>query len=367
MHDSALLQLESPVMKCPSTMRAVVFRGAGDLSLESRPIPHARSGEAVVRMTLTTICGTDIHILKGEYPVSPGRIIGHELVGTIHELGPGVQGYETGERVLVGAITPCGQCSACLSGNSAQCGNEPMGGWKLGNTMDGAQAEYVLIPAAQANMAKIPPELSDDQVLLLADVASTGFSALETADLQLGDTVIVLAQGPIGLCATVGAKLKGAAFIVTTESNQARQSMSKQMGADVVLDPTKCDVVSKVRELTSGRGMDVAVEALGTQATFETALRSLRPGGTLSSLGVYSGKLTIPADGFAAGIGDYKIVTTLCPGGKERMRRLMELVLHDRVDLRPLITHFYPLERIGEAYTLFESHANGVLKIAIRP
>jgi alcohol dehydrogenase len=203
-----------------STMQALVFHGPDLISLDRVAIPKPGFGEALLRVTLTTICGTDIHILKGEYPIQPGLIVGHEAVGVVEELGPGVSGYSMGERVLVGAITPCGHCLSCLNGGWSQCGNVPMGGWKLGNTMHGAQAEYLLVPDAQANMAKIPEQLSDEQVILLADIASTGFSAAESANLKLGDTVAVLAQGPIGLCATAGARLRGASFIVAAREIQ---------------------------------------------------------------------------------------------------------------------------------------------------
>ena len=242
----------------------------------------------------------------------------------------------------------------------------PVGGWRFGNTIHGAQAEYLLVPYAQANMASIPDDLSDEQVILLADIASTGFSASESADVQLGNSVAVMAQGPIGLCATAGAKLKGAGLIIASESNPVRKEMSLRMGANVVLDPKSVDVAAEIRRLTNDRGVDVAIEALGTQPTFETALRALRPGGTLSSLGVYSGKLNVPADAFAAGLGDYKIVTTLCPGGKERMRRLMELVRQKRVDLTPLLTHTFWLSDITDAYALFSKQQDGVLKVAVK-
>ena len=158
----------------PDTMRATVFHGPGDIRVEQVPRPHAGPGEAVIRVTTTTICGTDVHIVKGEYPVRPGLVIGHEPVGVIEELGVGVTGYEIGERVLVGAITPCGQCRACLSGNLSQCGHgggyEALGGWRFGNTIDGAQAEYLLVPNAQANLAKVPDDVTDEQAVLLADI-----------------------------------------------------------------------------------------------------------------------------------------------------------------------------------------------------
>ncbi len=352
------------------TMRAAVFHGKDDIRVEEVGRPRAGAGEAVIRVTLTTICGTDLHILRGEYPVRRGLVVGHEPVGVISELGPGVTGYEVGERVLVGAITPCGQCRACLSGSLSQCGHgegfEALGGWRFGNTLDGAQAEYLRVPHAQANLAKIPDELTDEQVVLLADIASTGFSGAESGGVRIGDAVVVFAQGPIGLCATVGAKLMGAALVIGVDGDPNRLRMAREMGADVVLDYRETDVVAEVKKLTGG-GADVAIEALGAQETFEGALRSLRPGGTLSSLGVYSGKLQVPYDAFAAGLGDQRIVTTLCPGGKERMRRLMEMVRGGRVDLTPLLTHTFSLADIVEAYALFGGRREGVMKVAIKP
>src|SRR5213594_1126291 len=171
-------------------MKANVFRSPGEFGLEEKPIPTAGPGEAVVQVRLTTICGTDIHIIRGEYPVKAGLTIGHEAVGIIHELGPGVTGYNIGQRVLVGAITPCGQCEPCLAGDTSQCQGS-LGGWRLGNTIDGAQAEYVRIPFAQANLATIPDALSDEDVLLLSDIASTGFAAAESGRVRLGDIVAV--------------------------------------------------------------------------------------------------------------------------------------------------------------------------------
>jgi alcohol dehydrogenase len=351
-------------------MKATVFHGKNDIRVEEVPRPQAGPGEAVIRITLTTICGTDLHIVRGEYPVRPGLVIGHEPVGVIAELGPGLTGYEIGDRVLVGAITPCGQCAACLSGHLSQCGHghgyEAVGGWRFGNTIHGAQAEYLLVPYAQANLAKIPDGLTDEQVVLLADIASTGFSGAESGNVRIGDSVVVFAQGPIGLCATAGAKLMGASLIIGVDGDESRLAMSRRMGADVALDYRAVDVVKEVRRLTTG-GADVAIEALGTQQTFESALRCLRPGGTLSSLGVYSGKLQVPYEAFAAGLGDHRIVTTLCPGGKERMRRLMTLVQSGRFDPTPLLTHSFSLDKITEGYRVFGERLDGVMKVAIRP
>src|SRR6202795_2614807 len=359
-----------PAIRGTDTMRATVFHGANDIRVQEAPRPHAAAGEAVIRVTTTTICGTDIHILKGEYPVRPGLIIGHEPVGVIEELGAGVTDYEIGQRVLVGAITPCGQCRACLSGNLSQCGHgggyEAIGGWRFGNAINGAQAEYLLVPSAQANLTLIPDEVTDEQVVLLADIASTGFSGPESGGVKIGDAVVVFAQGPIGLCATAGARLMGASLVIGVDSDPVRLAMAKRMGADVALDFTQVDVVAEVLRLTGG-GADVTIEALGAQSTFENALRCLRPGGTLSSLGVYSGKLEMPYDAFAAGLGGHRIVTTLCPGGKERMRRLMSTVQSKRFDPTPLLTHKFSLDQIVEAYDLFGERRDGVLKVAIKP
>ena len=351
------------------TMRANVFRGVGKFGIERVPRPRAGPGSAVIRITLTTICGTDLHIVRGEYPVKPGLTIGHEPVGVIEELGEGVTGYKVGDRVLVGAITPCGQCLACLAGHQAQCGHgegyEAIGGWRFGNTINGAQAEYLLVPYAQANLAKIPDGLSDEQVVLLADIASTGFGGAESGAVKIGDAVVVFAQGPIGLCAAAGAKLMGASLVIGVDGDDVRLAASRRMGADVALDYRHCDPVQEVLKLTGG--VDVAIEALGTQQTFEGCLRCLRPGGTLSSLGVYSGKLQLPYQAFAAGLGDHRIVTTLCPGGKERMRRLMNMVRSKRFDPTPLLTHSFTLDQINEGYRVFGERLDGVLKVAIRP
>ncbi|HSK19525.1 MAG TPA: NAD(P)-dependent alcohol dehydrogenase [Longimicrobiales bacterium] len=356
----------------PRTMKAAVFVKNGRIELQEKPVPEIGAGEALIRVTTTTICGTDVHILKGEYPVNPGLTVGHEPVGIIAKLGAGVTGYHVGQRVIVGAITPCGQCHACLDNDRSQCGSDrsdgfaqAIGGWKFGNTIDGCQAEYLRVPFAMANLTPVPAELTDEQVLMCPDIMSTGFGGAESGHIRIGDTVVVFAQGPIGLCATAGAKLMGASRIIAVDGIPERLAMAVKLGADITINYRDHDVVKTVMEITGGRGADVAIEALGTQATFESALRSLRAGGTLSSLGVYSGKLTMPIDAFAAGLGDHKVITTLCPGGKERMRRLMNVVGSGRVDLRPLVTHRYSLDDIEEAYDLFANQRDGVLKVAI--
>ena len=355
------------------TMRAAVFVEPGRIELREKPVPDVGPTDALVRITTTTICGTDVHILKGEYPVERGLTIGHEPVGIIERLGSAVRGYAEGQRVIAGAITPGGWSNACLCGFCSQDGAgsehgwKALGGWRFGNTIDGCQAEYVLVPDAMANLAPVPDGLSDEQVLMCPDIMSTGFSGAERADVRIGDIVAVFAQGPIGLCATAGARLSGASVVIGVDRLAARLEAATRIGADHVVDASRTDPVDEIMRLTGGRGVDVAIEALGTQATFEAALRVLRPGGTLSSLGVYATDLTIPLGAFAAGLGDHHIVTTLCPGGKERMRRLMSLIASGRVDLGAMVTHRYRLDEIEAAYELFGHQRDGVLKVAITP
>jgi alcohol dehydrogenase len=354
-------------------MKAAIFVEPGRIVLETEPVPDVGPTDALLRITTTTICGTDIHILKGEYPVERGLTIGHEPVGVIEKLGSAVRGYEEGQRVIAGAITPSGHSAACLCGCASQDGGfgstgfRPMGGWRFGNTIDGCQAEYVLVPDAMANLCPVPDDLTDEQVLMCPDIMSTGFSGAESGNIRIGDSVAVFAQGPIGLCATAGARLAGASTIVAVDGIAGRLEMSRRCGADITLNYRDVDPVAQIMHLTEGRGVDVAIEALGSQQTFESALRVLRPGGTLSSLGVYSTDLKIPLGPFAAGLGNHTIVTTLCPGGKERMRRLISVIQSRRVDLSGLVTHRFKLDQIEAAYDLFGHQRDGVLKVAITP
>ena len=354
-------------------MKAAIFVEAGRIVLDEKPVPEIGPLDALVRITTTTICGTDVHILKGEYPVEKGLTIGHEPVGVIEKLGSAVKGYTEGQRVIAGAITPSGYSNACFCGRCSQDGPgtkhgwKPLGGWRFGNTIDGSQAEYILVPDAMANLSPVPDGLSDEQVLMCPDIMSTGFAGAESGQVKIGDMVAVFAQGPIGLCATAGARLMGASMIIGVDRVPERMKMAKRMGAHHVVDFSKVDPVEEIMRLTDGRGVDVAIEALGTQQTFEACLRVLRPGGILSSLGVYSSDLRIPLDAFTAGLGDHTIVTSLCPGGKERMRRLMSVIASGQVDLGAMVTHRFKLDQIEEAYDLFANQRDGVLKVAITP
>jgi threonine dehydrogenase-like Zn-dependent dehydrogenase len=244
---------------------------------------------------------------------------------------------------------------------------EMIGGWRLGNSIDGVQAQYFKVPYAQANLAKIPDGLSDEDVLLVTDIASTGISGAESAPVKVGDVVVVYALGPIGLCAVAGAKLMGASLVIGVDSIYSRLEMAKKMGADVVISFKEQDPVAEIKRLTGGYGADVAIEALGKQHTFENSLKSVHPFGTVSSLGVYSHDITAPLEPFVYGIGDIKVVTTLCPGGKERLRRLMDLVKNKKLNLKQLLTHKFSLDDIVDAYQFFGTQQDGVLKVALYP
>ena len=363
-----------------SMMKSLIFIEPGKIEIVDKKIPDVGPNDALIKITTTTICGTDIHIFKGEYAVAKGLTIGHEPVGIIEKLGSAVMGYEEGQRVIAGAICPTFTSYASQDGFPSQDGGyldadgrcschgyKATGGWRFGNHIDGTQAEYVLVPDAQANLCPVPDGLTDEQVLMCPDIMSTGFKGAENANIQIGDVVAIFAQGPIGLCATAGARIKGASMIIAVDGNNERLAMARKLGADITLNFTEVDVVDEIMKITGGRGVDSSIEALGLQSTFEQCLKILKPGGTLSSLGVYSEDLVIPMAHFASGLGDHTIRTALCPGGKERMRRLMNVIESGRVDLSEMVTHTYALDDIVEAYDLFMHQRDGVLKIAIKP
>ena len=352
---------------------AAIFVEPGRIVVGEKPAPDVGPLDALLRITTTTICGTDVHILKGEYPVAKGLTSATSRSASSKSSDRRCRATRTASVSSPARSPPRGHSIACLCGFHSQDGGDErhgfkaMGGWRFGNTIDGAQAEFLLVPDAMTNLAPVPSGLTDEQVLMCPDIMSTGFAGAEGGGVQIGDSVAVFAQGPIGLCATAGARLMGATRIIAVESVPERQQMALRLGADEIVDFSKGDPVAQIMRLTDGRGVDVAIEALGRQQTFEAALRVLRPGGTLSSLGVYATDLTVPLGAFAAGFGDHRIITTLCPGGKEAVARLMAVVASPRLDLGGLVTHRYPLERIAEAYELFAAQRDGVMKVAITP
>ena len=355
------------------TMRGYVFAGDNRAELRDVRVPAIGHGEALVRMRLASICATDLKIIDGRLPGRPGTVLGHELVGEIVALGAGVTGYEVGQRVYVPGDTPCGQCYECLGNpNGRGCHTDgTIAAFHFAVLRDGAHAEYAAVPYAQANLAPIPDGVTDEQAVVMTCGGSTGFGGVESSELRMGDTVAIVGQGPVGLAATVAARLRGAGYVITVDVVPWRLEMSRRMGADVALDARQVDVVEEVRRLTGGWMADVAIEAVGTPDTFLTALRLTRPAGVLSSIGNYGmhGSLTLPLDAgaFMGGIGEKKIITTTSPGGKERGRRLMHMITHGKFDLSPLVTHWFDLDEIDAAYELFRDRREPVFKVGIRP
>ena len=344
-------------------MQAYVFQSPGVTSFESKRIPQPGPTEAVVKVALTSLSSNDLNVARGVFPVTSGLTLGHEAVGVIHQLGELVTGSKIGQRVLVSATTSCGQCLSCLDGNGAHC-RGILGGWRLGRVMDGAQAEYVRVPHAEVNLIVLPDSISSEAALLLAEVGSTGFAAVERGGVGLGDHVAVFGQGPVGLCATLGAKLRGAAKIIAIDKFPSRLQMAEKFGATdgLVYD---AGTVKEILRLTRGSGVDVAIEAHGEQRTFESAMRALRPAGTVSCIGVFTAPLTIAEQSFDSGLGNHTVVNTLCPGGKARLERLLRLVEAKRIDLTPLITHRLPFREIASAYQMLMHSHEEVVKLIV--
>ena len=352
-------------------MLACVKTAIGKLEMVDLPIPKAGPGEIVIKTSMCTVCGSDMHFVD-ELPnevlvaLAPGVLLpqgfpmGHEAVGTVHEVGPGVTGAQVGDRVISSCLFGCGTCTYCLRGDFSVC----TGG---GRTLFGCQAEYFVVPFADISVAKVPPEVSDENAVLATDIMSTGFGAIDRAELNFGDSVAIFAQGPVGLCATAGARARGAGLIITVESIPERIEMSKRLGANIVINPKEKDPVSEILNLTNLEGVDVTVEAVGTPATFDGATRAVRRGGTVSSVGLYGLAPQLSMFTMTHSFYHRRIVTTLCPSGRDRMTHLLDILRWGNVDLSPLFTHSMKLADTPKAYDLFRSKQEGVLKIAITP
>lgn len=344
-------------------MRALAFQGIGEVGLVEREVPSARPGEAIIKTTASMICTSDVHTVAGMLPIPEGRLLGHESVGVVHEIGDGVKSVRVGERVAVNAVTPDGTCDACQRGFTSQCGG-PLGGYRYTAQKDGNLAEYFHVNDADYNLAPIPDGLSDEVAVYTCDMLSTGFVGAENANIPIGGTVAVFAQGAVGLSATMGARLVGAGLIIAVEGRPDRAELAKKFGADIVIDPSGGDAAEQIVDLTDG-GVDAAIEALGSQVTFEGCLRATKAGGTISNLG-YHGEsgpnLTIPLDAFGLGMAGKKITTDLCPGGRDRMERLMRLLSTGKVDPTPMTTHRFGLEDSERAFAMMTNKEDGIIK-----
>lgn len=341
-------------------VKVCVKQDKGKVALTEFDYPDPGPGQALVRTSLTTICGSDIHLVDDFDEVMAGTPMGHEAVGVVEAVGDGVERLKPGDRVVACCLTSCGQCDRCRGGEPQLCSTygAPM------NLLFGAQGEAFLVNGADHSMTKIPDGVDDRAAIFAADILSTGFGAIERAEVKPGQSVAIFAQGPVGLCATIAAKYHGAEPIIAVESIPERVEMAKRLGAHEVVAPERA--VDEIRKLTGGVGVDVSVEALGKQVTFENCCLATRLGGTISSVGVYGGLefLRLPID---PGFIQRKIVTTLCPAGAERLDYLLDLLAGGKVDPTPLFTHERGLDDIVASYDMFRRHADGVIKIAVKP
>jgi alcohol dehydrogenase len=340
-------------------VKTCIKAARGQVALTDLDLRGPAAGEALIRTTLTTICGSDLHIVDEMDRMPAGMPQGHEAVGVVEAVGPGVERWKPGDRVVASCVTGCGTCALCDLGEPQLCRtySAPL------NILFGCQAEAFLVRSADLNLARIPDAIHDRQAIFAADVMSTGFAAIERAHVKPGQTVAIFAQGPVGLCVTAAAKHYGAGRIIAVEGVPERAAMASRMGADEVVAPEHA--AERIRELTGGLGVDVAVEALGKVATFEACLRAIRIGGTVSVVGVFTGvqSLQLPIN---PTFYQHTIVTSFCPGGTARLQHLMTLM--DRgLDLTPLLTHERALADVAAAYELFRSRADGVIKVAIAP
>ncbi|MGB3480927.1 MAG: zinc-dependent alcohol dehydrogenase family protein [Mycobacterium sp.] len=344
-------------------MHALVYHGPGRRSWEEVPDPtieHAT--DAIVRVDTVTICGTDLHILKGDVPeVQPGRILGHEAVGTVTEVGTAVQKLSVGDRVLVSCISACGSCRYCREGQYGQCLGG--GGWILGHLIDGTQAEFVRVPFADNSTHMVPDGVSDEQMVMLADILPTSYEVgVLKGTVRPGDVVVIVGAGPIGLAAVMTAQLYSPSHIVVIDVADARRELARKLGADIVIDPTSQDARTVIDELTDGLGADVTMEAVGIPETFEEAVRLVRPGGHVANLGVHGAPATLHLENIW--IKNLTITTGLVD--THSTPTLIRLVAGHQIDTAQLITHHFGFDEFDLAYDVFSRPSDtGAMKVLL--
>jgi isopropanol dehydrogenase (NADP+) len=347
-----------------NSMQAFVMKRIGEVGFAQKPRPADPGATgAIVKTRKALVCTSDTHTAGGAIGDRENLTLGHEAVGVVERVGAEVRSVQEGARVAVNAITPCFHCDNCLRGYPSQC-TEMLGGWKFANKKDGVFAEYFHVNDAEANLAPIPDDVPDEVAVYTCDMMSTGFAGAENADIPMGGTVAIFAQGPVGLMATVGARLQGAGLVIAVETIPNRKELARHFGADEVIDFRQTDAVQAILDLTGGAGVDASIEALGKQTTFEMCVRVTRPGGTISNIG-YHGEgdyVKIPRDAWGVGMSDHTIRTALCPGGKIRMVRLLRLLANKRVDPTPLTTHNFSFNDLPRAFELMENKDEDIIK-----
>jgi threonine dehydrogenase-like Zn-dependent dehydrogenase len=348
----------------PSMMNAFVMHRIGKIGFTQKPRPEEPGPlGAIIKTSCALVCTSDTHTVAGAIGERHGITLGHEAVGTIHKLGSEVRGYEEGDRVAINAITPCFKCENCLRGFSSQC-HQMLGGWKFANIKDGVFAEFFHVNDAEANLAPIPKTVSDEAAVYTCDMMSTGFSAAENASVPIGGSVTVFGLGPVGLMAVAGARLLGAGLIIGVDTVSKRLELARHFGADITIDFKREEPVPRIRELTEGQGTDASIEALGSQETFSECIKATRPGGVISNVGYHGegASISIPRIEWGVGMGDQTIKTSLCPGGKERMKRLLRLLEVGRIDPTPLTSHKFPFQELAHAFDLMRTKQEGIIK-----
>ncbi len=344
-------------------MHAFVMGGLDEVGFMDKPIPRPGPLDAIIRTTRALICTSDAHTVHGAIGPRENLTLGHEAVGIVHEVGSEVRDFKPGDRVVVAAITPDWGDVASQAGHSSQSG-QPLGGWKFSNTKDGVFAEYFHVNQADANLAHIPAGVPDDAAVYCADMMTTGFMGAENGDIPIGGTVAVFGQGPVGLMATAGARLRGAGMIFAVESVSKRQELARHYGADVIVDYSREDVIARIRALTAGHGVDAAIEAIGADEVFQNAVRATKAGGTISNVG-YHGQgdfVRIPRLDWGVGMAEKTIRTGLCPGGRLRLQRLLTLLETGRLDPTRLTSHTFPFAELGRAFEIMDKKLDGVVK-----
>jgi alcohol dehydrogenase len=346
-------------------MKALVYHGPGQKTWEEAPKPTIEDDtDAIVRVDAVTICGTDLHILKGDVPVvTDGRILGHEAVGTVEAVGASVKTVKVGDRVLVSCITSCGACRFCREGRYGQCLGG--GGWILGHKIDGTQAEFVRVPFADTSTYPVPAGVPDEQILMLADILPTGYEVgVLNGAVQPGDVVAVVGAGPIGLAAIMGARLFSPSHIVAIDLADSRLEAAKHFGADITINNSREDAEAIIAELTGGLGADVSIEAVGVPATFEQAVRLARPGGHIANIGVHGEAVTLHLEDLW--IRDVTITTGLVD--TYTTPTLLRLVTSQQLDAGQFVTHHFTFDQFEEAYDVFARAADtGALKVVLTP
>ncbi|GCF10915.1 NAD(P)-dependent alcohol dehydrogenase [Dictyobacter arantiisoli] len=347
-------------------MKAFVMKTIGQVGFMEKPIPQPGPNDAIVKTTRALICTSDSHTVNGGIGPRENLTLGHEAVGIVHNVGSNITVFQPGDRVLVGAITPDWGDPASQAGHASQSG-APLGGWKFSNTKDGVFAEYFHVNEADANMAHIPDGVSDEMAVYCADMLSTGFAGAENGHIPIGGAVAVFAQGPVGLMATAGARLRGAGLIIGIEAVPRRQELARTYGADEIADFAKENVIQRILDLTHGQGVDTAIEAFGADETFQNAISVTKAGGTVSNIG-YHGHgefVRIPRIAWGVGMADKTITTSLCPGGRLRLERLLRILEMKRVDPTHMTTHTFSFDEMERAFEVADKKLDGVLKVLI--